>query len=131
MSKVLPTRMKTNHFQLIPEECEMEKASADPAGSSGGQEAAALAAAQQAAIAARILQAQQNHLGAGTGNLSADLAFQQQFFNHHQFLQHKMLEEQLNRNRDFLLMSEAEREKQIQQGVVFHQVIIICDLEVE
>ena len=53
--------------------------------------------------------------------LPAELALQQQLFNHQQqFLHQKILEEQFARNRDFLLMSEAEREKQL--GLIFHQV---------
>ena len=72
-------------------------------------------------MAARFLQAQQNHHLSGT-NLP-ELALQQQLFGH-QLLQQKILEEQLARNRDFFLVSEqAEREKQANQlGLIFHQV---------
>ena len=124
MNKVLLARMKTNHsFELIPEETEesmdntvKSEPSAGNTGGSGNTDTAAFA--QQAAIAARIFQAQQNHLG---GNLPAELALQHQLFNHHhQMLQHKILEEQLARNRDFLFLSEADREKQM--GAVLHQV---------
>ena len=81
---------------------------------------AVMAAAQQAAIAARILQAQQQNLSSSSP-LPAELALQQQLFNHQQqFLHQKLLEEQFARNRDFLLMSEADREKQL--GLIFHQV---------
>ena len=72
-------------------------------------------------MAARFLQAQQNHHLSGT-NLP-ELALQQQLFGH-QLLQQKILEEQLARNRDFFLVSEqAEREKHASQlGLIFHQV---------
>ena len=81
----------------------------------------AMAQAQQAAMAARFLQAQ--NLSAGTANLPPELALHQQLFGH-QLLQQKILEEQLARNRDFLLVSEqAERDKHANQlGLIFHQV---------
>ena len=71
-------------------------------------------------MAARFLQAQQNHL---SGSNLPELALQQQLFGH-QLLQQKILEEQLARNRDFFLVSEqAEREKHASQlGLIFHQV---------
>ena len=78
------------------------------------------AQAQQAAMAARFLQAQ--NLSAGA-NLPPELALHQQLFGH-QLLQQKILEEQLARNRDFLLVSEqAEHDKHANQlGLIFHQV---------
>ena len=85
--------------------------------------AANFAAAHQAALAARILQAQQqNHSGIPVSGV--ELALHQQLFSHQQQLLHqKILEEQYARNRDFLLMSETEREKQL--GLIFHQVRLI------
>jgi len=78
-----------------------------------------MAQAQQAAMAARFLQAQQNHL---SGTNLPELALHQQLFGH-QLLQQKILEEQLARNRDFFLVSEqAEREKHAGHlGLIFHQ----------
>ena len=71
-------------------------------------------------MAARFLQAQQNHL---SGTNLPELALHQQLFGH-QLLQQKILEEQLARNRDFFLVSEqAEREKHAGHlGLIFHQV---------
>lgn len=125
MNNILLSRMKNNQssFELIPEEAEenMENlhnaSNASSSSEATAAQAAAMAAAHQAAIAARILQAQQNQ----GGGLAPELALHQQLFNHQQqFLHQKILEEQIARNRDFLLMSEAEREKTM--GLIFQQV---------
>ena len=118
----MKTNIQHSNFELIPEEQETNLTMDQ------------VFKAQQAALAARILQAQQQQQQqqqpqqAPTN--SAELSLQHQLFSQ-QLLHHKILEEQFavaatasaaasRGQRDFLLMSEADREKQL--GLIFQQV---------
>ena len=138
MNTVVCYRMKPSHsnFELIPEEDQEQYYSEHNMDQVFKKEAtaaaAAAAAAQQAALAARIFQAQQQQQQqqqSTTTTNSAELSLHQQLFSQ-QLLHQKILEEQFAvaasaaasraGGRDFLLMSEADREKQL--GIIFQQV---------
>ena len=130
MSQVATATIKTNQtsFELIPEEVgdsiavhadimdQQNKGQhvAETTSDANAQQAA------QAAFAARIIAAQQN---LAAGNLPELALFSQQ----QQLIQHRILEEQIARSREFLLQQEnssnsGEGGKPAFGSAIFHQV---------
>ena len=126
MSQVATATIKTNQtsFELIPEEVgdsiavhadimdQQNKGQnvAETTSDANAQQAA------QAAFAARIIAAQQN-LAAG---ILPELAL---FSQQQQLIQHRILEEQIARSREFLLQQENNSgEGKPAFGAIFHQV---------
>ena len=128
MSQVATATIKTNQtsFELIPEEVgdsiavhadimdQQNKGHVAETSDASAQQAA------QAAFAARIIAAQQN---LAAGNLPELALFSQQ----QQLIQHRILEEQIARSREFLLQQEnssggGEGGKPAFGSAIFHQV---------
>ena len=127
MSQVAITAtIKTNQtsFELIPEEVDssvsvhadiMDQQNKGHVNAETTSDASAQQAAQ-AAFAARIIAAQQN---LAAGNLPELALFSQQ----QQLIQHRILEEQIARSREFLLQQENNSgEGKPAFGAIFHQV---------
>ena len=129
MSQVATATIKTNQtsFELIPEEGDSIAVHADIMDQQNkGQHVAETTSdanaqqAAQAAFAARIIAAQQN---LAAGNLPELALFSQQ----QQLIQHRILEEQIARSREFLLQQEnssggGEGGKPAFGSAIFHQV---------
>ena len=121
MSQVATATIKTNQtsFELIPEEDSSAVADIMDQQNKGHVAETSDASAQQAAqaaFAARIIAAQQN---LAAGNLPELALFSQQ----QQLIQHRILEEQIARSREFLLQQETNSgEGKPAFGAIFHQV---------
>ena len=122
MSQVATATIKTNQtsFELIPEEVDSSAVADIMDQQNKGHVAetsdASAQQAAQAAFAARIIAAQQN---LAAGNLPELALFSQQ----QQLIQHRILEEQIARSREFLLQQENNSgEGKPAFGAIFHQV---------